>query len=310
MLNSTTVDLEYSKGWLGKYNISLDPEYRKVCYKEPRKPRKLAPKTELPKREYYRDFKTGSSYLGEWNAIEMNGRGRYTFPHGVVYEGEMKNGEFHGEGKLTYPKGQSITGTFKNGEMIYWEFSFGQDQGCSLKNYCKFPDRRYMSTIKSDFLPPGKERITERQPERIIPEGHYDVEDGFYNPKTGWIYSAPSFSQKKGPVLIRMPLRSVKPIDPKAYLPDGTSFIKDVPFVPVYQDEKFIERHCRKAWDETTGYRPDLYEKWMSGRTKEMERYRKKFDFVGGAQKVDSNCLKMMEFFRIVGENRRKEMEN
>lgn len=134
----------------------------------------------------------------------MNGYGKYTFPHGVVYEGEIKNGEFHGKGKLTYPKGQSIKGTFKNGEfffktvlkfkfneifnqgeMIQWEFSFGQDQGCSLKNYCKFPDRRYMSTIKNDFLPPDKERITERQPERRIPEGHYDVEDGFYNPKTG-----------------------------------------------------------------------------------------------------------------------------
>lgn len=30
--------------------------------------------------------------------------------------------------------------------------------------------------------------------------------------------------------------------------------------------------HCRKAWTEQTGYRPDLYEYWCSGRASEMEQ--------------------------------------
>lgn len=29
--------------------------------------------------------------------------------------------------------------------------------------------------------------------------------------------------------------------------------------------------NCRKAWESNTGYRPDLYENWVSGRQAELE---------------------------------------
>lgn len=105
-----------------------------------------------------------------------------------------------------------------------------------------------------------------------------------------------------------MPIRRVEPVDTQKYLPDGGSFIKDVPFVPIYQDEKFILKHCRKAWDQPSGYRPDLYEKWTSGRAAELERYRKKFNFLKRMEEVDSNCLKLLEFFEIVEDSHRLQM--
>ncbi|XP_045461416.1 MORN repeat-containing protein 5-like [Harmonia axyridis] len=303
-MTDTTFDVSYNKGWLRKYKIDSNPYYRKVCYDERKAAEIELNENSEPKQEYYRDFKTGSSYTGEWNSLSMNGHGKYTFLHGVIYEGGMKNGEFHGEGKITYPKGQSIKGIFHNGEMISWEFTFGN--GLSMENYCKFPDRRFKSTIEEGFLPAGKERLTDRQPERPIPEGHYDVEDGFYNPKTGWIYSAPSFSQNGAPTPMRMPLKRVQPIDTTEYLPNGYAFIRKVPFVPIYQDEKFILERCRKAWDQPTGYRPDLYEKWMSGRAEETERYRKKF--TTPTDVPVSNCLKMLDFFKWIGEARKNEL--
>ncbi|KAL3279261.1 hypothetical protein HHI36_016773 [Cryptolaemus montrouzieri] len=260
--------------------------------------------------KFQKHFKTDSSYEGEWNRLDMNGYGKYTFPHGVVYEGNMEDGFFHGEGKLTYPRGQVINGKFHKGKMISWQFTFRHGDSCVLDQYCKFPDRRFGETIRGDFLPPGRERITPSQPTRVIPEGHYDVGDGFFDPETKWIYAAGSFPSKGGPVLSRMPLPIVKPIEVNIYLPDGVSFVKKIPFVPVYQDEKFIIDHCRKAWDEPSGYRPDLYEKWMSGRQKECERYRKKLAASKDKDGDRSNCLKLLEFLECLAMKEKSKSES
>lgn len=49
-----------------------------------------------------------SSYVGPIENGWEEGKGRFTFPNGVVYEGQFNKGEFHGEGTLIYPNGVSI----------------------------------------------------------------------------------------------------------------------------------------------------------------------------------------------------------
>ena len=59
---------------------------------------------------------SGSSYDGEmkdgWLIIICNlryhGKGKFTYPNGVIYEGDFWKGEFHGNGVLIYPNGVMI----------------------------------------------------------------------------------------------------------------------------------------------------------------------------------------------------------
>ena len=48
-----------------------------------------------------------SSYAGPIENGWEEGKGRFTFPNGVVYDGQFNKGEFHGEGTLIYPNGVS-----------------------------------------------------------------------------------------------------------------------------------------------------------------------------------------------------------
>lgn len=50
---------------------------------------------------------TASRYEGEMLDGWYHGKGRYTFPNGVIYDGEFSKGEFHGAGILIYPNGVS-----------------------------------------------------------------------------------------------------------------------------------------------------------------------------------------------------------
>ena len=45
-----------------------------------------------------------SKYEGEYKDGWYHGKGRFTYPNGVIYEGEFAKGEFHGNGKLIYLK--------------------------------------------------------------------------------------------------------------------------------------------------------------------------------------------------------------
>lgn len=47
--------------------------------------------------------------------------------------------------------------------------------------------------------------------------------------------------------------------------------IQDILWIPSQAQEEWIEKNCRKAWDDPTGYRPDLYEQWSSGGQDEPE---------------------------------------
>ena len=48
---------------------------------------------------------SNSKYEGETKDGWYHGKGKFTFPNGVIYEGEFFKGQFHGEGTLTYPDG-------------------------------------------------------------------------------------------------------------------------------------------------------------------------------------------------------------
>ena len=50
-----------------------------------------------------------SKYVGPKDNLGLweQGKGKFTFPNGVIYEGQMDKGEFHGEGTLIYPNGVS-----------------------------------------------------------------------------------------------------------------------------------------------------------------------------------------------------------
>ena len=52
-------------------------------------------------------------YVGEWNAGEMNGKGKYNYSNGTVYEGQFKSNKRHGRGAQ-----RDTNGTLTEGE---WE---------------------------------------------------------------------------------------------------------------------------------------------------------------------------------------------
>ena len=51
-----------------------------------------------------------SSYKGEYKDGWYHGKGRFSYPDGVIYEGDFFKGEFHGQGKLIFLNG--VTPTF------------------------------------------------------------------------------------------------------------------------------------------------------------------------------------------------------
>nr|CAD7397399.1 unnamed protein product [Timema poppensis] len=153
---------------------------------------------------------------------------------GVVYEGALKDGKFHGKGTLNYPSGCCISGVWDNGVLQSTSFHFSD--GLSFRNveswkYCKMPDRRFYKEHLLGLRPAGLSHLTQDTPTRPIPEGCYDVGDGFYDPRTKCV------------------------TDPE----DGR-----ITRVPTAAEEEWIMANCRKAWDQPQGYRPDLYENWWS----------------------------------------------
>ncbi|KAK9879272.1 hypothetical protein WA026_004118 [Henosepilachna vigintioctopunctata] len=259
--------------------------------------------------EYH--FVTGSVYEGQCSKIGMEGHGIYTFPHGVVYEGQFKDGMFHGKGILVYPQGQALNCTFKKGKITKWEFLFappsseddvvpGQGRRMStgsedlvrlkteldidIATYCKPPDRRFNRSYSEGMKGAPYENRTARLRERLIPEGCYDMEDGFYNPKTKWVHSADDmehilYMAPENPQDIKLDSES-----------DFVKFINDIPDVPVYHTESWIKENCRKAWDENVGYKPELYEYWFSGRESERRRLNMRSREEGGKFITEESC--------------------
>ncbi|KAK5650947.1 hypothetical protein RI129_001976 [Pyrocoelia pectoralis] len=161
---------------------------------------------------------------------------------------------YHDEGRVTYPMGHTLRGTWFHGKLTGYKFNF-PDSLTYEENwkYCKMPDRRlvnvscfeltigfrFFTCIQEGLRPAGRSLLTNDECPRRIPDGCYDTGDGYYNPKTKCVMSV----IKPGRIL-RIPTKS---------------------------EETWIMENCRKAWDEPTGYKPNLYEKWASGRKGECE---------------------------------------
>ncbi|KAL3279263.1 hypothetical protein HHI36_016775 [Cryptolaemus montrouzieri] len=247
-------------------------------------------------------YATGSIYVGEWSATDMDGIGTFILPHGVVYEGHMKDGMFHGKGVLIYPLGQMVVGEWYEGEITSWRFKYRNIEQCKLETYCKQPDRRFLTTLYNELLPAGREYLTNAQPTRNIPDGCYDVVDGFYNPKTLWVHSSKNFSN-----VLYMPAPRRIPVDINIFKDDGTRFIRKVPFVPIYRTSQWIEENCRKAWDESTGFKPEYYEYWFSGR-QDHERYLDmKVESQGGKFVWnESICDEVLAYFELLADRKKR----
>ncbi|KAK4883702.1 hypothetical protein RN001_007021 [Aquatica leii] len=178
---------------------------------------------------------TKSIYTGQWNVLGMHGKGNFMFPHDVEYEGNLRDGMFHGDGTLTYPMGQKLEGTWNKGKLVDYKFSYSDNLDYTAPwDYCQMPDRRFFKCVEEGLRPAGRSLLTNSETARRIPKGCYDTGDGYYNPKTKCVMSAITPGK-----IIR---------------------------IPTSAEETWIQQHCRKAWDEPTGYRPDLYEHWVTGR--------------------------------------------
>ncbi|KAL3279262.1 hypothetical protein HHI36_016774 [Cryptolaemus montrouzieri] len=270
------------------------------------------------------DYLTGSSYEGQFSKVGMEGVGTFTFPHGVVYEGQFRDGMFHGKGLLIYPQGQALNCTFKMGKMTQWEFLFSppsvinvgditvtetrrvspisehdefmkmkKDEDLDISTYCQPLDRRFYRCYLQDLVGAPEEILTDDPDTKEIPEGCYDTEDGFYNPRTKWVhnykdtndplYMAPEMSQ-----ILNLGTRKAR-----------RNFEENFPNVPVYQTENWILEHCRKAGDQNVGYKPELYEYWFSGRECERKKLQMRSTKQGGKfdikESACQNGLKLYE---------------
>jgi hypothetical protein len=60
----------------------------------------------------------GFTYVGEWDAGEIDGMGVATYANGDVYEGMFVRGKRQGNGKIRYATGEERTGDWDNGALI------------------------------------------------------------------------------------------------------------------------------------------------------------------------------------------------
>ncbi|KAJ3621561.1 hypothetical protein MTP99_003678 [Tenebrio molitor] len=228
------------------------------------------------------EFCTGSSYTGKWNALGMAIYGNYFYPHGCEYEGGFEDGMFHGEGVLMYPMGQKLEGYWEKGKMMAYKFS-NIDGLDYMDNwtYCVMPDRRFNVSIREGLQPAGREFETNQQPTRPIEHDCYDTGDGFYNPISKSIVTA-----RDPEDYANLEDRSSVVIEKN----DDTFWVNAITIVSD-QRHKWIVDNCRKGWDEPVGYRPDLYEDWITGRKKELEELERKYapETTSGESSADSN---------------------
>ncbi|XP_076240977.1 MORN repeat-containing protein 5 [Calliopsis andreniformis] len=178
-------------------------------------------------------FIDGSVYKGTWNALGMEGVGRYIGPHHAILEGQFRDGTFHGHGTTYWPRGQRLDGVWSHGECKEKRYTF--NDGLIFHEtdwkYCKFPDRRFQTCLLYGLRPAGATLRTNYPHDIMIPPMCYDAGIGIFDPRTRCIVSYR---------------------DPDKVL--------EIPTVAMAQ---WIEKNCRKGWTEPTGHREDLYENWF-----------------------------------------------
>ncbi|XP_029052505.1 MORN repeat-containing protein 5-like [Osmia bicornis bicornis] len=177
-------------------------------------------------------FIDDSKYKGTWNALGMEGIGKYVLPHNAMFEGELRDSTFHGHGSMYWIRGQRMDGVWYRGQCNKSRYIFNDGLTFRQKNwkYCKFPDRRYYACLKYGLRPAGATLRTNNQAGLVISPNCYDAGIGIFNPRTNCIVSYRN--------------------------PNKVLEIPNDAFV------RWIESNCLKAWSEPTGYREDLYENW------------------------------------------------
>ena len=128
---------------------------------------------------------SGSAYEGPRENEWFQGKGKFSFPNGTTYEGEMNKGEFHGEGTLIYPNGGRFVAKWERGKMIEGKYFFYDALEYKKENwdYCTLTNRQFYTEIIKGVRPDGLTLLTnDINGVKDIPEGTYDVGDGYYDP--------------------------------------------------------------------------------------------------------------------------------
>nr|XP_017528546.2 MORN repeat-containing protein 5 isoform X1 [Manis javanica] len=159
-------------------------------------------------------------------SIRMEGKAEYILPNKTKYIGEMKDGTFHGPGTLYFPSGSRYDAIWKNGLVVKGTYTFSDGLQYKEKNwyYCDSYDRRFYTEICYGLKPAGISQLTNIDPPRKVPNGHYDCGDGFYNPLT------------------------------RVIMDYRNRFLRNADD----DEHEWIIRTCRKGWDEIVGHRPKL----------------------------------------------------
>jgi len=165
----------------------------------------------------------GSSYVGERKNGRIEGHGMYTFPTDTRYEGELKDGMFHGQGTLHFTNGSKYTAVWEDGIAVKGQYTFADGLHYEEKDwrYCDGFDRRFYTEITDGLKPAGESQLTDVVPSKTIPEGMYDVGDGFYDPDTRVVYD--------------YSMRFLRNADD--------------------DEHEWIIKTCRKGWDEYIGFK-------------------------------------------------------
>jgi hypothetical protein len=131
-------------------------------------------------------------YSGEYAHGRMSSaKAEYRFPSGTVYRGAFKNGAFHGKGVLVFKERGQYEGVWKDGALVSGKYTFedGLAHEETKEWYCTERDRRFYGEHRKGVRPAGESVVrVENREGRPIPNGTYDVNDGYFNASTGHVH--------------------------------------------------------------------------------------------------------------------------
>lgn len=108
-----------------------------------------------------------------------------------MYEGNFDKGEFHGDGTLIYPNGGRYVAKWERGKLLDGKYFFydNLEYADGSWDYCTNKDRKFYTETMKGLRPDGRTLITnDIKGVKNIPEGTYDIGDGYYDPTKRAIY--------------------------------------------------------------------------------------------------------------------------
>ncbi len=93
---------------------------------------------------------------------------------------------------MIYPNGGKFCGKWSNGKLTEGDYEFEDGlkfEESSKWNFCSYKDRRFFHEILHDIKNPDVDKFNENKLFKEIPEGTYDVGDGFYDVEKGTIFT-------------------------------------------------------------------------------------------------------------------------